>query len=354
MSSPGSLLTFNMNHGYLEAILRGYYLDLLTQSDYQNLTQCEKLEDIKLHLQGNASYGDFLANEPLPLHSTTIAEKCTNILVNQFNYLRCNSVQPLSKFLEYITYGYMIDNIVLIITGFIRESNPEELRAKCHPLGLFKFIEDNTIIFSQSMNDLYNDVLIDTPLGPYILDCLNEKDLEETHIEIIRNTLYKSYLEDFHRYCTETLGGVTGEVMHRILQFEADRRCINITLNSFGTELTMDDRLKLFPTIGLLNPEGLGLLHQAENQDAVKAAVAHIPQYAKLFEQIEFDEEKTLEDALFEYEVKLNLESFETQFSYGCFYSYFKLKEQEIRNILWISECILQDQKDQINKYIVI
>jgi len=354
MTSPGSMLTFNMNDGYVEAILRGYYLGLLTQADYLNLTQCEKLEDMKLHLQ-TTSYGEFLANEPLPLHSTTIAEKCTGKMVEHFNYLRCNVVCPLSKFLDYITYGYMIDNIVLLITGTLRDSIPAELKAKCHPLGFLKqILEIDSFISGQNVSDLYNEVLIDTPLGPYIQGCLSEKDLDEMHVEIIRNTLYKEYLEDFHSYCTNTLGGVTGEVMSRLLEFEADRRCINITLNAFGTELTRDDKKNLFPRLGLLFPEGQEALLLTENEDGVKQAVAIYPQYAALFETIEMDEEKSLEDAFFEYEVKLNIESFEFQFGYGCFYSYFKLKEQEIRNILWIAECILQNQPDEINRYIVI
>jgi len=67
---------------------------------------------------------------------------------------------------------------------------------------------------------------------------------------------------------------------------------------------------------------------------------------------MEFDSEKSLEDAFFEEEVRLNIESFETQFGYGCFYSFFRLKEQEIRNILWIAECILQNQHDEIERYI--
>jgi V-type H+-transporting ATPase subunit d len=36
------------------------------------------------------------------------------------------------------------------------------------------------------------------------------------------------------------------------------------------------------------------------------------------------------------------------------FYAYVKLKEQEVRNLVWICECILQRRKDQINKYIPI
>jgi len=246
----------------------------------------------------------------------------------------------------------MIDNIVLLITGTLREGDPQDLKAKCHPLGSFKSIESEAIVICQTVSELYNEVLIDTPLGPYIQGVLLEQDLDELNIEIIRNTLYKAYLADFYEYCTETLGGATGEVMGRLLQFEADRRCINITINSLNTELTADDRSKLYPNFGLLYPTGLDQLHKAETEEAVKVAVSHIKAYLKLFEDIEFDQDKSLEDVFFEYEVKLNIESFETQFGYGCFYSYFKLKEQEIKNILWIAECILQNQPDEIERYI--
>jgi vacuolar-type H+-ATPase subunit C/Vma6 len=30
----------------------------------------------------------------------------------------------------------------------------------------------------------------------------------------------------------------------------------------------------------------------------------------------------------------------------------FQLKEQEIRNLVWISECIVQQQKDEIHKFV--
>jgi len=58
-----SMLTFNINDGYLEAVLRGYRLGILTTTDYNNLVQCEVLDDMRLHL-ASTGYGDFLANEP--------------------------------------------------------------------------------------------------------------------------------------------------------------------------------------------------------------------------------------------------------------------------------------------------
>jgi V-type H+-transporting ATPase subunit d len=51
----------------------------------------------------------------------------------------------------------------------------------------------------------------------YFKECLSAADLDEMNIEIIRNTLYKSYLEDFHRFC-KSLGGPAAENMCEILE----------------------------------------------------------------------------------------------------------------------------------------
>jgi len=140
--------------------------------------------------------------------------------------------------------------------------------------------------------------------------------------------------------------------MHELLSFEADRRSINITLNSFGTDLSTDDRSALYPNFGLLFPEGAQALSRADDAEKVRLAVEHIEIYRKLFIDAGLKEDKTLEDSLFEHEVQLNLRSFQFQYSYAIFYSYFRLKEQEIRNIVWIAECILQGAKAKINNYI--
>ena len=53
-------------------------------------------------------------------------------------------------------------------------------------------------------------------------------------------------------------------------QFEADRRAFIITINSFGTALNRDDRVKLYPTIGKLHPDGLIMLSKASDYDEVR------------------------------------------------------------------------------------
>ncbi|CAE6516771.1 V-type H+-transporting ATPase subunit AC39 [Rhizoctonia solani] len=346
-------LFFNVSGGFLEGVLRGYKAGLLTQSHYANLTQCESLEDFRMQLAAT-DYGNFLANEPLPISTSTIAEKATQVLVDQFNYLRNNAVEPLSKFLEYMTYAYMIDNVVLLITGTLHERNTSELLQRCHPLGVFDTMP--ALCVATTVEELYQTVLVETPLAPYFRDCLSASDLDDLNIEIIRNTLYKAYLEDFHAY-TQTLGDPTSEVMDRILSFEADRRTINITINSFGTDLSKEQRAKLFPTIGRLFPAGNNQLAKADEIEAVKAVCEYVPQYRSFFEpgssgRADDDGAASLEDRFFATEVHLNKLSFLQQFQYGVFYSYIKLKEQEIRSITWIAECIAQDARDRIQDFI--
>ena len=60
-------------------------------------------------------------------------------------------------------------------------------------------------------------------------------------------------------------------------QFEADRRAFIITINSFGTELTQDDREKLYPTCGKLYPDGLNRLARCEDYEGVKGVAESYP-----------------------------------------------------------------------------
>jgi V-type H+-transporting ATPase subunit d len=46
--SLGGLATFNMQHGYVEAVIRGFRSGFLEDEAYHHLSQCENLEVKKI------------------------------------------------------------------------------------------------------------------------------------------------------------------------------------------------------------------------------------------------------------------------------------------------------------------
>ncbi|KAK1570927.1 hypothetical protein Q3G72_009145 [Acer saccharum] len=237
--------------------------------------------------------------KPSPLHTTRIVEKCTLKLVDKYKHMLCQATEPMSTFLEYITL-----------------------------------------------------VLVDTPLFPYFSECITSEDLDDMNIEIMRNTLYKAYLEDFYKFC-QKLGGATQEIMSNLLAFEADRRAVNITINSIGTELTRDDCRKLYSNFGLLFPYGHEELAVCEDIDQVRAVMEKYPPYQSIFSKLSYGESQMLDKAFYEEEVKRLCLAFEQQFHYGVFFAYMRLREQEIRNLMWISECVAQNQKSRVHDSVV-
>ena len=298
--------------------------------------------DVKLQL--SPAYGDFLASLPPNPSTSALADKTTDKLVAEFRYLQGQATGSLAKFMEYLTYGYMIDNVALLITGTLHERDTRELLERCHPLGWFETMP--VLCVATNIEELYNSVLIETPLAPYFKGSLSYQDLDELNIEIVRNTLYKNYLEDFHRFVNEhpeMKGTPTSSVMSEILEFEADRRAINITLNSFGTELAKQDRKKLYPEFGKLYPEGTLMLSRADDVEGVGLAVSGVHDYKSYFDQVgggmnssgagnmsggSGSDGKSLEDLFYQKEMEISKGAFTYQFTHAVVYAWVKLREQ--------------------------
>lgn len=366
---------FNVHGGYPEGILRGLRSGFLTPENYRKLSSCETLEDVRTALD-ETDYGGFLQDEASPLEISTIIMKAKGKLADEFNYMKCQSAEPLVSFLNFVQIEKMIDNVVNLLQGALNNKPASELLAKADPLGWFEEMKTiPSLDLSQGYDDLYHVILIDTPVGPYFGSVLNELSdgglkpmgrdtdvgalLTEQDLELLKNLLKKAWLEEFHTFAL-SLGGQTSEIMGHMLKSEADFRVLNITLNSLNTSLgsqqRLSDRNQLYPSIGYLYPEGTEKLCKAFNQATLRAALEPYNLYRDLYDSVKstYDHEnkskrtstKSMEDMLFIETSKLYELAFEQQFHYGVFYAYTKLKEQEIRNLGWICNMIVMGKRE--------
>lgn len=160
--------------------------------------------------------------------------------------------------------------------------------------------------------------------------------------------MYKNYLEEFYSFVTkhpDLKGSPRSEVMAEILEFEADLRSINITLNSFGTELSKSDRNRLYPSFGRLYPEGTLMLSRADDIEGVSLACSGVQDFKSLFDNVGMssggndepglgnmssglNEGKSLEDMFYQKKCEMAKLAFTNQFTMATVYSWVRLGVQ--------------------------
>ncbi|KAL3282284.1 hypothetical protein HHI36_005472 [Cryptolaemus montrouzieri] len=124
------------------------------------------------------------------------------------------------------------------------------------------------------------------------------------NIEIIRNTLYKAYLEASYQFWKD-IGGTTADCMCEISAI-----FVLSSLQSIPFELNSAKMIdaKLYSRCGKLNPDGLAALARAEDYDQVKAVVEYYAEFSKLFEDSGNNQgDKTMEDTFFEHQMNNKL-----------------------------------------------
>ncbi|GJX52651.1 V-type proton ATPase subunit D2 [Tanacetum coccineum] len=75
-----------------------------------------------------------------------------------------------------LRYDLMLDNLDIIVTEPARERR------------------SITVGEMPPFVDVWQIMLINTPLAPYFSECITSEYLDDMNIEIMRNTLYKAYL----------------------------------------------------------------------------------------------------------------------------------------------------------------
>lgn len=289
-------------------------------------------------------------------------------------------MRDLHTFIGFIRKKYMLDNVLTMIEGLKSGVPSERLQATIDPIGDFKLL--NAVDLSNDMENLYQTVLIDSPVAEFFFKYLEQKSLgsseakenmrdfnqmqtyfQEETPELVRSSLNRIWIETFHQHCLG-LNEISQINMDYLLKLEADFQTIQVIYNSLDESNDKKEEIRslLCPSLGHLYPLHFYKLKDAKTIEDLKSALDSFPIYKSILGEIreanshEDDNEAYLEDAMFLELTKAYSVSFDEQSNFSNFYAYVMLKEQEIKNVIWMAEMISRgrEQNDpKWNKFVV-
>ena len=261
-------------------------------------------------------------------------------------------------------HGYQIDNVVFLIEGLKSGRNTAELMNAVDPLGYFKELKYVQPIEGDDYAGLYQNVLIDLPVGVYFRKFINEitdsttgedsiaERMRDYSLQQIQLRVRKIWLEELFDFCETKLQPTSAEVMSDFIKFEADCQTIQIIANSLMVGSTNSvnremERKKYITKVGYLYPERDEKLKSVTDMRTLVMAVDGTP-YHSMLENVAIGDDRneaesnevTIDDAMQQEASRRYSMGFEGSFHVGCFFAYMKLKELEIKNVTWLAELV--------------
>ena len=350
------LATFAVNNGFIEAQIRGYRLGFLREEHYNQMKNFHSLEELFQYLAAESDYGEYIDSSNVSVNALKGAMR--RKLADEVSQVEMNCSAEVCRFIFFIRATYMIDNVMNILEGIKTGANFKRLLAAIDPLGYFP--ELNSVeIAGSDLAVLYETVLIDTPISPFFAQYIEANTRElKTYNEVqsffrderpekVRSSLKRIHLEAFHAHVAG-LNATSAQIMQDLLALEADFRTIQIVYNSIEDPKNERQRVRetLCPTVGHLYPLHYHALKGVESAEQLREALRGVRNYRRTLAEVaepgaqEEGAARTLEDAMYEEEVRNLSLVFDQQASLAVLYAYVRLKQQEIRNVVWVSEMI--------------
>ena len=301
------MFSANMDEAVPEAQVRALRKGFLTKDVYRSLKGNNNMAEFKIVME-ETDYGTalFEGQREDRFETQLLRTNMNKKLMGEMQYLISQSSYPLNEFLTRILHRYQIENVVNIIEGLKTHRSIEELMRRANPMGDFPELKNVQPVDGDDYATLYQQVLIDLPIGNYFRKFLDEitanaasddqvtfdakfvaEVLSDKSTLQIQNMLNKIWLQEFYNFCRTEIGETSSRVMCDLLKFESDLQTIQIIENyghnsSSDGAMTYSERKKYISKVGYLYPERYEMLNQANDFKQLQAALECTPYYDML------------------------------------------------------------------------
>ncbi|KAM0676174.1 hypothetical protein GVAV_000137 [Gurleya vavrai] len=333
-----------MEQDYRNSLQNGFVISkthnklntLLKEEDYTALQQSDTLYDIltKLSLSSYKLSSEINSNHALKIGLYQNLKK-------EFDEAFKNAEENLKMILQFYKNQHMIQNFTYLLAS--KEHDPELLKSydKIEEMG--KFLELETLKFACDMHEVYKFCVEHTFLKKYYKHLKIKKEIKDNDFQQMNILMQKMLLEDFYNELNEDC------FMREMLKAEGDRRIVEIVLNTADSHIIGKKRKDLFPNVSTID---LGMKLKLSDCVSFDELRGILSQHHKLRKIVSFDDEGIVA-ALVNLETEMYMNSFKRHNDVSCVYSYFKLKEQEIKNIIWTVDCVSLNKKDFVKKIVL-
>lgn len=325
----------NDHYGFMLSQVHASFKYLLSRNTYKSLLQSESIDDIVVKLQ-NTGYGPYLKEFKI-LEKKDLIRALEKGLKKEFEQFYQRSDRGLRALLNFFLRTHQIESFIY------RISNPEDSDEE---IGFF--VELNSLKFAKSFNEIYNFIIKGSFMEKYFKHIEVNDDIDKNNMQIIKRKLLKYHIEDFFSVLQDNdqanldYEGIQTEslqYMDTLLKTMGSLQIIEIVLNTIHTKITPQKRLELFPTVNDISPSICVSLSDCNSIDDLRNILVKTD-YSSVFNH------KDLLTGLHIYFLNVLYDSFSTFNDLTCVFCYFKLKEQEIRNLGWIVEFLGEDEKN--------
>jgi len=326
-----------ITYGYTITSIHTKAQSLLTDTSYNSL-HCDTLEDIisKLISMG---YKNLSASI---LSKKDFKEALEQNLAQEFIFLERHSTEKeLVSLLNYFIEKYRIINFIYLLSSKESDFSLSHSFSKIDTIGFFQQL--NTLKFCTDMDNVYKQCVKNTSLKKYYNNVKFHNDIKENDWQLIQLHFLKQHIEDFYY----SIDSPILNFMKDILKAEGDRINVEIVINTMDTPIIGKKRMDLFTRVSSIDLGVRNKLCRCVNLDEMRGVLASHHSLKKVLR----------DDDIIKALIKIENEKYWESFKYfndiSCVYGYLKLKEQEIKNILWIVECVSMKKIDFIKNVIV-